>query len=135
MTRHERTARAIIIYGSFAMLCRGKDSPFYSLPGGHCETGEAPEETVRREIREETGREVLRLAYLTTILHDFDKDGVHIREEMALYKADLVPRLVEDPPQSNEAHLVFAWAPVVDTPLWPIRPPAAIDWIRFAGGS
>ena len=134
-TRYERTARAIIIYGSFVMLCRWAKGDWWSLPGGHCKAGEATADTVRREMREETGREVSRLAYLTTILNDFDKDGVHIQEEVALFKADLYPRLVEDPAQSNEAHLVFAWAPVVETPLWPILPPTVIDWILFAGGS
>jgi hypothetical protein len=84
---------------------------------------------------EETGREVSSEQYLTTLQNDFEKGGVHIQEEMWLYRATLTPRLVEDPAQSREEHLEYAWAPVVEVPLWNVMPPAVVPYIQFVGGT
>ena len=131
----ERTARAIISLGSYVLLCRGKDEQYWHIPGGHCENGEAPADTVIREIREETGREVASLRYITTLPNDFDKAGVHIHEEMALYKATVSPVLQEDPAQSKEAHLIFAWVPLADLARHRILPPAVVPYILFVAGA
>ena len=134
-TRQERTARAIITLGSFVMLCRGKGEPYWCLPGGHCEAGELPADAVKRELLEETGRDTATLRYLTTLQNNYDKRGVHIEEEMHLFRAALTPILKEDPAQSAEDHLEYAWAPVVDLPLWNIQPPAVIPWMQLVGGT
>src|SRR5262249_39951968 len=40
-----------------------------ALPGGHMETGEAPEEALRRELREELDICPTRVTYVCTLLH------------------------------------------------------------------
>lgn len=132
--RTEKTARAIITLGSSVLLSRAKTESFWILPGGHCEAGEHPADTVKRELREETGREVSSLQYLTTLHNDFDQAGVHIQEELALFRATLYPLLQEDPAQSREDHLVFAWVPLAELALVRILPPAIVPFIVFAAG-
>ncbi len=134
-TRQERTARAIITLGSYVLLSRAKGEPYFCLPGGHCEAGELPADTVKRELLEETGREICNLRYLTTIQNNFEKRGVHIEEEMHLFRADLTPILKENPAQSAEDHLINEWVPVVDTPLMNVMPPAVVSYILFVGGT
>jgi hypothetical protein len=73
--------------------------------------------------------------YLTTLQNDFDKGGVHIQEEMWLYRATLTPIFREDPAQATEDHLEYAWAPVVDVALWNVMPPTVIPYVEFVGGS
>lgn len=133
-TSYETTARGIITLGSFVLLCKGNGQGFWTLPGGHVERGEHPAEALKREMCEETGREVSSLAYLTTLQNHFEKRGVHVEEEMWLYRATLTPILKEDPPQAREEHLEYAWAPVVEVSLWQVMPPAVIPFIQLVGG-
>jgi 8-oxo-dGTP diphosphatase len=48
----------------------------WELPGGAAEAGESPDETVVREVREETGLDVAVL-HLTGYYHDADTDFLH----------------------------------------------------------
>ncbi len=132
--RIEKTARGIITLGSYVLLARGIDDSFFHLVGGHCERGEAPAETLKREIREELGRDVSELRYVTTIQNQYSRGDVLIHEEMALYKVALFPVISESPPRSMEEHLTFAWVPVAG--LWqvPLLPPVLKDWIGYAAG-
>lgn len=49
------SVRAIVCRGDEVLLLREPDGTPYIIPGGRCEAGETPEETVRREVLEETG--------------------------------------------------------------------------------
>jgi mutator protein MutT len=51
-------AYAIIVNEGRLLLVRLRPTMKFHLPGGGIEPGETPEETVRREVREETGIEI-----------------------------------------------------------------------------
>src|SRR5881409_109578 len=68
-----------------------------SLPGGHVEEGEQPEEVLRREVQEELAIVPLAMAYVCTLLHrsqEFRKlhyfAVTHWEGEMHLSEADAV---------------------------------------------
>ena len=132
--RKEYTARAIITLGSYVLLARGKQDSFWHVPGGHVEAGELPADALKRELREELGRDVSDLRYVTTIANRFSRGSTTIDESMTLFKATLFPVISESPPQSMEDHLVFAWIPVAG--LWDVNlmPPIMKDWIGYAAG-
>jgi 8-oxo-dGTP pyrophosphatase MutT (NUDIX family) len=74
----------VAIHDGLVLLHRAGDEPFWTLPGGRAEMGEAAEQTIRREIREElsTDVEVLRLLWLVENFFDYDGVSYH---ELALY--------------------------------------------------
>jgi len=49
------SVRAIVLRDDAVLVLREPDGRPYIIPGGRCEAGESPEETVRREVLEESG--------------------------------------------------------------------------------
>lgn len=70
----EKTARAIIIDDNGLMtfyrekVKNGKKECYYAIPGGHVEEGETPEETVKRELKEELNIDIEIIRYLDRII-------------------------------------------------------------------
>jgi ADP-ribose pyrophosphatase YjhB (NUDIX family) len=57
--RFQVRAAAVIVDRGRVLFQRAEHEPFWTLPGGRSDAGEAAEETVRRELLEETGAEVV----------------------------------------------------------------------------
>ena len=55
-------ADALIVHYGYVLLVRRAEEPYvglWALPGGHCEFGEHPRDTARREAKEETNLDVI----------------------------------------------------------------------------
>lgn len=63
----------------------------WELPGGAAEPGESPDETVQREVREETGLDVAVL-HLTGYYHDAETDYLHFAFRCEVRDQDATPR-------------------------------------------
>lgn len=94
------TARAIIINEQGLMvfyrerLRDGKKIKYYAIPGGHVEEGETLEETVRRELNEELGIEIVIERKLGEIVIDNKKEVYflcqHVKGEPVLGGEELL---------------------------------------------
>ena len=76
MAEKPRRASLIIIRNNRVLLARDDTLDFWSLPGGRIEPGESDEAAAARELREETGLELLGLEYLLEYASDVRQHGV-----------------------------------------------------------
>ena len=60
------------------------------LPGGRIEIGENSEETIKREIKEELGKEIEIIDYIATIENFFEMEGKKYHELYFLYKVEFL---------------------------------------------
>jgi ADP-ribose pyrophosphatase YjhB (NUDIX family) len=128
-------ANGIVVEGGRVLLARRAHAPWNGLwgsPGGFCELGEHPAETVVREVREETGLAVEVAEYLGTWVDVYADDpnepdaGII---NVAYYAAALVPgeRGPVDPAEVSEVGW-FGW----DELPTDLAPPGTLEAVLAA---
>lgn len=81
-------ACAIIIHNNKLLVHNNVNESHVALVGGRVEAGESSEQTIKREIMEEMGKEIEILEYVTTIENFFDADDMPYHEIMFVYRVD-----------------------------------------------
>ena len=81
-------ACVMIVHNSKILTHKNVNKDHYSLPGGRVEIGENSEETLKREMQEELGKEIEIKDYMATIENFFEMDGKKYHEFYFLYKAE-----------------------------------------------
>ena len=81
-------ACAIIIHDNKLLVHNNVNDSYVALVGGRVEIGESSEQTIRREIMEEMGKEIEILEYVSTIENFFDVDDMPYHEIMFVYRVD-----------------------------------------------
>jgi 8-oxo-dGTP diphosphatase len=85
---------ALLLRGDKVLLGkrRGTHEEFYAVPGGHTEWGESFENTLRREVEEETGLEIQDsrfICILNHVLEDKHYVTLHFASEFFVGKPEL----------------------------------------------
>ena len=83
-----RRAAYAVITDPGGMIATVKGSFGYFLPGGGSLPGETPEQTVRREVREELAREVRIVRQIGEAIQYFYADGRQYRMEATFFAAE-----------------------------------------------
>ena len=81
-------AGAVIIHNNKVLLHRNTNSDHYAILGGRVSIGESSEETIKREILEEIGKEIEITGYLATIENFFEMKNSKYHEIMFIYRAE-----------------------------------------------
>ena len=81
-------AAAVIIHNNKILMHKNVNKDHYGLIGGRVEIGESSEETVKREIKEELGKEIEIIDYIATIENFFEMEGKKYHEFYFLYKVE-----------------------------------------------
>lgn len=135
------TAKVILVQGNAVLLCNQAGEPIWHLPGGGIEAGESPEQTLKRELREEIG---LRLSWaqpvrtLEASWSPFGRPKDTVRETMHLYMGQLTD-MTREGIVKHEAGLNLRWFPIasvmpMEGPDFQVRPLSVLPYIINLGG-
>lgn len=83
-------AAVVIIHDNRVLVHRNMNKDHYALPGGRVLIGEDSEETVKREMKEEIGKQIEITGYVTTIENFFKMDGKKYHEIVFIYRAEFI---------------------------------------------
>jgi len=113
----EKSAGAIILFKNeeieYLLLQyaskRGNDKSYWDLPKGHVEKGETEVDTVKREVKEETGLSSLEFikGFRREIKYFFRFEGKTIFKIVAFYLAEVKSKEIA----ISEEHLSYTWLP------------------------
>ena len=83
-------AAGVIIHNNKLLVHKNEKPNHYCLIGGRVEIGEDSETALKREIKEEIGKEVYITDYISTIEDFFEFEGKKVHEIMFIHRAEFV---------------------------------------------
>lgn len=120
-------AAAIIIHNGKLLVHKDINSDHYALIGGRVKIGENSEDTIKREIKEEMGKEIEIISYISTIENFFEMKSKKYHEIMFVYRADFVKeedKKIEDTIKNIEGkdYLEYEWIELSQIEKYPLLP-------------
>ncbi len=120
-------AAVVIIHNGKILVHRNINSDHYALPGGRVEIGENSENTIKREILEEMGKEVEVIGYISTIENFFEMNGKKYHEIEFVHKAEFVKKedkMLQDTIKNVEGKdfLQYEWLELDKIEQYPLMP-------------
>lgn len=85
-------AGVIIIHNGKVLTHKNFKTGKYALLGGRVEIGEDSEQTIKREVQEELGKEIEITGYVATIENFFETNDSKYHEIMFIHKAEFVDK-------------------------------------------
>ncbi len=112
------------------------NTPFYRPLGGGIEFGEASDDTIRREIKEELGEDVADLQYLFTLENIFSVNGRAGHEIVQVYDGRLInsglyAQAEMSGTEADGGHFKALWKQLDEfNPQNPLYPDGLLDLLR-----
>lgn len=122
-------AAVVIIHNDKILVHRNINSNHYALVGGRVELGEDSIATVKREVKEEMGKEIEIIGYISTVENFFTMDGKKYHEIEFVYLAEFKEgkdKLIQDTIKNIEGkdYLQYEWierSKIDQIPLMPVK--------------
>lgn len=128
-------AAGIIIHNNKILLHRNIKSDHYALIGGRVTIGENSEETIKREIQEEIGKEVEVIEYISTVENFFEMKNSKYHEILFVYKLEFINE--EDKKidyilknMEGKEYLQYEWIDINEIDKCPIKPEVVKDILK-----
>ena len=120
-------ACALIIHNNKLLVHNNVNESHVALVGGRVKIGESSEDTLKREIKEEMGKEIEILEYVSTIENFFDADDMPYHEIMFVYRVDFkddADKKIIDSIKNieGEDELRYDWIDLDKIEQYPLKP-------------
>lgn len=125
-------AAAIINHNGKILFHHNVAESHYALIGGRVQITESSDDTIKREIYEELGKEIELTGYIGTVENFFKYKGKTIHEIMFVHMAEFVNdedkkiidtiENIEEAELKNGKHIQYEWIDIKDLDKYEIRP-------------
>ena len=122
-------AAGIIIHEEKVLFHRNTADVYYALLGGRVQICESSDNTVKREIKEELGKDVEITGYIATIENFFNAKGKDYHEILFVHRAEFVDdddkkitETLQNVEGDTEKHVQYEWLNIKDFDKYDIRP-------------
>lgn len=125
-------AAAIITHNGKILFHKNTAEEHYALVGGRVQINESSDDTVKREIMEELGKEIELTGYVATVENFFEARGKKYHEIMFVHEAEFVDqadKMITTTIQNIELeniakgkHIQYEWIDIADLDGYDIRP-------------
>lgn len=128
-------ACAIIIHDNKLLVHNNVNESHVALVGGRVKIGESSEQTLKREIMEEMGKEIEIIEYVSTIENFFEADDMPYHEIMFVYRVDFKneedKKIIETIHNvEGEDELRYDWIDLDKIDEYPLKPDILKDLLR-----
>ena len=128
-------ACAIIIHDNKLLVHNNVNESHVALVGGRVKIGESSEQTLKREIMEEMGKEIEIIEYVSTIENFFEADDMPYHEIMFVYRVDFKneedKKIIETIHNvEGEDELRYDWIDLDKINEYPLKPDILKDLLR-----
>ena len=128
-------ACAIIIHDNKLLVHNNVNESHVALVGGRVKIGESLEQTLKREIMEEMGKEIEIIEYVSTIENFFEADDMPYHEIMFVYRIDFKneedKKIIETIHNvEGEDELRYDWIDLAKINEYPLKPDILKDLLR-----
>lgn len=128
-------AAGVIIHNNKLLIHHDLNNGHYALVGGRITIGESSDETLKRELKEEVGKEIEITEYITTIENFFTLNNTKYHEIMFVHKAEFLndeDKKIETDLKSIEGRedLRFEWIDLKDLDKYALKPQVIKDMLK-----
>ena len=128
-------AAGVIIHNGKILVHRNVNSDHYALIGGRVEIGESSVDTIKREIKEELGKNIEITGYVSTIENFFEMKGSKYHEIMFVHKIEFInkeDKKIEYTMKNIEGkdYLQYEWIELDRIDEYPLLPRAVKDVLK-----
>lgn len=128
-------AAGVIIHDDKILAHKNINSDHYALIGGRVEIGESSANTIKREIKEELGKDVEITGYISTIENFFEMKGSKYHEIMFVHKIEFAneeDKKIEYTMKNIEGkdYLQYEWLEMDKIDEYPLLPRAVKDILK-----
>lgn len=128
-------AAGVMIHNDKILVHKNVNSDHYALIGGRVEIGENSVDTVKREIKEELGKDIKITGYISTIENFFEMKGSKYHEIMFVHKIEFIneeDKKIEYTMKNIEGkdYLQYEWIELDRIDEYPLLPRAVKDVLK-----